>query len=245
MYYNLFVRGVFDSIPYNLVKNYGRDNNYLVRIDNEKIEHEILADYYDYDVIDEKICEIVRKLFEEDECKINAVFNSNGNEQNNLYITIGEENNHENMKVYSKLILDNKKIIKEATKKKIIKKLKKDFLYQNETYTNDEILYFNEKYARDKIKIIELTKDVYIPLDTPDEITFFYHNYRLIKMKKIQVEYAKYVISEINELLEKVYKEKSILKYNGVELEFLDNLEKKLFIHEMSMMDINNQIMLK
>ena len=88
LYYNLFVRGVFDSIPYNLVKNYGRDNNYLVRIDKEKIEHDILADYYDYDVIDEKICEIVRKLFEENKCKINAVFNSDNNEQNNLYITI-------------------------------------------------------------------------------------------------------------------------------------------------------------
>lgn len=245
LYYNFFVTGVFDSIPYNLVKNYGRDNNYLVRIDNEKIEHDILADYYDYDVIDEKICEIVRKLFEENECKINLIVYSDGDERSNLFITIGEDNDRENMKVYSKLILDNKKIIEEAAKKKIIKTFKKDFLYKIETYTNDEILYFNEKYAKDNIKNIELTKDVYIPLDTPDEITFFYHNYRLIKMKKIQVKYAKYVISEINDLLEKVYKEKSILKYNGVELEFLDNLEKKLFIHEMSMMDINNQIMLK
>ena len=37
LYYSLLVRGVFDSLPYNLVKNYGRNNNYLVRIDNKKI----------------------------------------------------------------------------------------------------------------------------------------------------------------------------------------------------------------
>ena len=149
------------------------------------------------------------------------------------------------MKVYSKIILDNNKIIKGTVKKKIVKRLKNNFSYKNETYTNDEMLYFNDKYERDKIKSIELTKDIYIPLDTPDEITFFYHNYRLIKMKKIQVEYAKYVISEINDLLEEIYKEKRILKYNGIELGFLDDIENKLFAHEGSMMDINNQIMLK
>ena len=64
-------------------------------------------------------------------------------------------------------------------------------------------------------------------------------------MKKIQVEYAKYVISVINALLEEIYKEKRILKYNGIELGFLDDIENKLFAHEESMMDINNQIMLK
>ena len=245
LYYSLLVRGVFDSLSYNLVKNYGRNDNYLVKIDNKKIENEILADRYDYDVIDEKICEIVRKLFEEDECKINIIVYSDGDGRSNLYITIGEDNNRENMKVYSKIILDNNKIIKGTVKKKILKKLKNNFSYKNETYTNDEMLYFNDKYKRDKIKSIELTKDIYIPLDTPDEITFFYHNYRLIKMKKIQVEYAKYVISEINDLLEEIYNEKSILKYNGIELGFLEDIENKLFAHEKSMMDINNQIMLK
>ena len=245
LYYSLLVRGVFDSLSYNLVKNYGRNDNYLVKIDNKKIENEILADRYDYDVIDEKICEIVRKLFEEDECKINIIVYSDGDGRSNLYITIGEDNNRENMKVYSKIILDNNKIIKGTVKKKILKKLKNNFSYKNETYTNDEMLYFNDKYKRDKIKSIELTKDIYIPLDTPDEITFFYHNYRLIKMKRIQVEYAKYVISEINDLLEEIYKEKSILKYNGIELGFLDDIENKLFAHEESMMDINNQIMIK
>ena len=107
------------------------------------------------------------------------------------------------MNVYSKIILDNRKIIKKATKKKIIKKLKNYFLYKNETYTSDKILYFNEKYAQDKLKSIALTKDIYIPLDTPDEITFFYHNYRIIKMKKFQVQYSKYVINELNNLFEK------------------------------------------
>ena len=34
LYYSLLVRGVFDSLPYNLVKNYGRNDNYLVKIDN-------------------------------------------------------------------------------------------------------------------------------------------------------------------------------------------------------------------
>lgn len=160
-------------------------------------------------------------------------------------MTIGDEDNiRENMKVYSKIILNNN-IIKRTVKKKILKNLKNNFSYKNKTYTNDEMLYFNDKYERDKIKSIELTKDIYIPLDTPDEITFFYHNYRLIKMKKIQVKYAKYVISEINDLLEEIYKEKNILRYNGIELEFLDDIENKLFNHEESMMDINNQIMLK
>ena len=102
LYYSLLVRGVFDSLPYNLVKNYGRNNNYLVRIDNKKIENEILANRYDYHVIDRKICEIVRKLFEEDECKINIIVYSDGDERSNLYITIGEDNNRENIKVYSK-----------------------------------------------------------------------------------------------------------------------------------------------
>ena len=244
LYYSLLVRGVFDSLPYNLVTNYGRNDNYLVRIDNKKIENEMLAEHYDYDVIDEKICEIVRKLFEEDKCKINIIVYSDDDEKSNLYITIGEDNNRENMKVYSKIISDNK-IIKGTVKKKILKKLKNNFSYKNETYTNEELLYFNEKYERHKIKSIELTKDIFIPLDTPDEITFFYHNYRLIKMKKIQVEYAKYVISEINDLLEEIYNEKSILKYNGIELGFLEDIENKLFAHEESMMDINNKIMLK
>ena len=121
----------------------------------------------------------------------------------NIYITIGDVRNCQNMNVYSKIILDNRKIIKKATKKKIIKKLKNYFLYKNETYTSDKILYFNEKYAQDKLKSIALTKDIYIPLDTPDEITFFYHNYRIIKMKKFQVQYSKYVINELNNLFEK------------------------------------------
>lgn len=244
LYYSLFVRGVFDNLPYNLVKNYGRNDNYLVRINNKKIENEIFADHNDYDIIDKKICEIVRKLFEEDECKINIIVYSDGDERKKLYMAIGENNNRENMKVYSKIILDNN-IIKRTVKKKILKKLKNNFSYKNKTYTNDEMLYFNDKYERNKIKSIELTKNIYIPLDTPDEITFFYHNYRLIKMKKIQVEYAKYVISEINDLLEEIYKEKSILKYNGIEIGFLDDIENKLFTHEESMMDINKQIMLK
>lgn len=245
LYYSLFVRGVFDSLPYNLVRNYGRDDNYLVKIDNKKIENEIWSDHYDYDLIDKKVCEIGRKLFEEDECKISIIVYSDDVERKKIYMTIGDEDNiRENMKVYSKIILNNN-IIKRTVKKKILKKLKNNFSYKNKTYTNDEMLYFNDKYERDKIKSIELTKDMYIPLDTPDEITFFYHNYRLIKMKKIQVKYAKYVISEINDLLEEIYKEKNILRYNGIELEFLDDIENKLFNHEESMMDINNQIMLK
>lgn len=245
LYYDLLVRGVFESLPYNLVKNYGRDGNYLVKIENEKIENDILGVQYDYDVIDVRICEIIRKIFEEDTCKINIIEPLDVNEQNNIYITIGDVRNCQNMNVYSKIILDNRKIIKKATKKKIIKKLKNYFLYKNETYTSDKILYFNEKYAQDKLKSIALTKDIYIPLDTPDEITFFYHNYRIIKMKKFQVQYSKYVINELNNLFEKVYNEKNILKYNGIELDFLNDIEKKLFAHKMSMMDINSLVMLK
>ena len=168
LYYDLLVRGVFESLPYNLVKNYGRGGNYLVKIENEKIENDILGDQYDYDVIDERICEIIRKIFEEDTCKINIIEPLDVNEQNNIYITIGDVRNCQNMNVYSKIILDNRKIIKKATKKKIIKKLKNSFLYKNETYTSEKILYFNEKYAQDKLKSIALTKDIYIPLDTPD-----------------------------------------------------------------------------
>ena len=39
LYYSLFVRGVFDNLPYNLVKNYGRNDNYLVRINNKKMQN--------------------------------------------------------------------------------------------------------------------------------------------------------------------------------------------------------------
>ena len=43
----------------------------------------------------------------------------------------------------------------------------------------------------------------------------------------------------------KVYNEKNILKYNGIELDFLNDIEKKLFAHKMSMMDINSLVMLE
>lgn len=242
--YFLFTREFFETLSYNLVKNYGKKNHYLVKVEDQKVKSEIFADIYHRNIIDQKVEKIIRKLFEEDECKVNIIVCHEDEKINRLYISIGEVENKRNAKVYSKIFLDDKNILNGINKKKIIKELKDSNLYKCETYSNEELLYQNEKYKKDKMKYIELTKDLYIPLDTPEEITVFYHNYRIIKMKKIQVKYAKYVIDKINNLLEEIYGKQNIIKYNGIGLEYLDKLEEELFNHKMSMMEINKKIML-
>lgn len=243
-FYFMFARDFFEGLSYNLVKNYGREDNYLVKVEDQKVKSEVFADVYDMDIIDQKVEEIIRKIFEEDECKVNIIVDNEDEKTNRVYISIGEVEDEQNTKVYSKIILNDKKILNGINKKKIIKELKDSNLYKCETYSNEELLYQSEKYKKDKMKCIELTKDLYIPLDTPEEITVFYHNYRIIKMKKIQVKYAKYVIDKINNLLEEIYDKQNIIKYNGIELEYLDKLEEELFNHKISMMDINKKIML-
>ena len=44
LYYSLLVRGVFDSLPYNLVTTYGRNDNYLLRINRKRIKNEMLTE---------------------------------------------------------------------------------------------------------------------------------------------------------------------------------------------------------
>lgn len=242
--YFLFTREFFEALSYNLVKNYGKEDHYLVKVEDKKVKSEIFADIYHRNIIDQKVEEIIRKLFEEDECKVNIIFCNEDEKTNRIYISIGEVEDEQNTKVYSKIFLDDKNILNEINKKKIIKELKDSNLYKCETYSNEELLYQNEKYKKDKMKYIELTKDLYIPLDTPEEITVFYHNYRILKMKRIQVKYAKYVIDKINNLFEEIYNKQNIIKYNGIELEYLDKLEEELFNHKMSMMEINKKIML-
>lgn len=237
-HYCVFVREFFDYLPYFLVKDYAKGNNCLVEIGNESIKNKISVHE-----IDRKVSKIIKEIFENGKCRVN-IFVSHNRDKDDIFLGIGDKSNNigseKNITTYTALIFNNNKIIKNRFRKKTMSRIKNSFLQRFKlTSDNDEILYDLETYENDKIEHIKITKDIYISLDQPEQITSFYYNYRTIRMKRLQIKYVKYVIDQINVLFEKIYNQRDILKYNGIELEFLEDIERRIFAHKESMTDIN------
>lgn len=244
--YYCMMRDLFDDLPVCLVNNYRRENNYLFKIENKKIRKDILnTEKENYSELDFKISQIAKKLFEKGRYKFNIVveYDDKQNIINTLIDVKGKREIEQNNKIYYKIIRNNKRIIKNNQRKKLLKKILNMNEYKMNTYSKYEINYSMEKYKSDTKEFIKQTKGIYIQNDNMDEITNYYHNYRTIETRLFQLRYIMNVLDNINDVLRKIYNVDEIIKYNGIKIEKLYEYRKQLEDHTISMVKLSNKIM--
>ena len=244
--YFCMIRDLFQYMSVELVAKFGKHDNYMISIPDQKIKEIFSKSGMDYYEFENLIQDIAQKLFEEGKYYLNIVITkkTKGDVADiNLYTKMPEKIAENQEKIIVK-IKNNVKILNGLKRRSLLNKLSNMNEYEIEDYnSSEELTYFSEKEKKDKHKLLKITKDMYIQTDTPEETTTYYHNYRVIKTRIWQVRLAKNIIKQLNESFEKIFKEKDIIKYEGITIEELNKYLKKLKENKISMSELNTKIM--
>lgn len=244
--YYCMIRDLFHYMSIELVNKYSPDDKYMVEIYDKEVEKKILKRRMDYGDIENLIQDIAQSLFEKGKYHLKALitYDDENNIEEICFCVKFPEKINSNQKEFSTIIRNDSKIINNTKRKKILSQMKEMNEYQIENYNSaEELNYFSIKNKNDMKSFIKITKNLYIPNDTPEEITTYYHNYRLIKTRILQVKLVKYIIREINKSLQEIIGKKDIIQYTGIEIEELDKYMKKLKENLISMIDLSNKLM--
>lgn len=242
--YFCMIRDLFQHMSLELVNKIGNRDNYMILIPNSRIRDIFSKSRMNYYEFEKLIQNIAQSLFEEGRYYLYIVVTKNKEEVTNInFYTKMPEVILNNQEKYSIKFKNDIKTMNFFKRKKLLHKLSKMNEFEIQDYkSKDELVYFTEKEKKDKFDFLKITKNIYIPGDTPEEVTTYYHNYRVIKTRIWQVKFVQYILRQLNKTLEKIFYEKDIVKYNGVRIEELDKYLEKLKENKVSMLELSNNI---